>query len=127
MRVKMRSVIGRRACSSRYERSHLRQQNDECGLPQVGGLAAHVRPGDEQDLVRGAVEVQTVGHKALALLLEKMFDDRMAAAQNQQFTAIGEFGTRVVPRRGQDGESGEHVELGDGRGGASQAGDCWAT
>ena len=65
------------------ERAHLRQQHDQRRLAQIGGLAAHVRAGDQQDLVRGAVQVQRVGHESLALLFEEQFDHRMASAQDQ--------------------------------------------
>ena len=104
-----------------HERAHLRQQHDQRGLAQVGGLAAHVGAGDEQDLVRGGVEVERVGHEALALLFEQMFDDRMAAAEDDEFAGVGELGAHVVARGGERGEVGQHVELRDGGGGAAQA------
>ena len=65
------------------ERAHLRQQHDQRGLAQIGGLAAHVGPGDQQNLMRGAVQVERVGHEALALLFEQLLDHRMAAAEDE--------------------------------------------
>ncbi len=51
MRVKMRSISGRLRRFRRHERAHLRQDRDQRRLPQVGRLAAHVRPGDDRDQV----------------------------------------------------------------------------
>ena len=103
-----------------HKRAHLRQQDDQRRLAQVGGLAAHIRPCDQEDLVTGGVEVQRVGNKALALLFQKMFDDGMSAAEDEHLAAIGEFGPDVAPRGGQHGERGQHVQLRDGGRGAAQ-------
>ena len=53
----------RRTCGTK--RSHLRHQHDQRGLPQIGRLAAHVRPGDQQDGMRRAVQIKIVGHEAV--------------------------------------------------------------
>ena len=79
MRVKMRSVMRQPRLLGGNERAHLRQQHDQRGLAQIGGFAAHVGAGDQQDLVRGAVQVERVGHEALALLLEQLLDHRDGA------------------------------------------------
>ena len=31
----------------RHERTHLRHQHNQCGLPQVGGFTGHIRSGDD--------------------------------------------------------------------------------
>ena len=65
-RAKMRSTMASFAVARRHERAGLRQQADERGLPQVGGLAAHVRAGQDDELVRGAVQRDVVGHERVA-------------------------------------------------------------
>ena len=62
----------------------LRHQRDQRGLAQVGGLAAHVRAGDEQELLRLLIEVEIVGNEALAALAQQFFDHGMAAADDEQ-------------------------------------------
>ena len=68
------------------EAAGLRHQRDQCGLAQVGGLAAHVRAGDQQKLLRLLIEVEIVGNEALAALAQQFFDDRMSTADDEQFT-----------------------------------------
>ena len=67
------------------------------------------------------LEVEIVGNEALAALAQKFFDDRMTAADDQQFAAGGEFGTDVAAVGGELCERGEHVHLRDGGGGLAQA------
>ena len=49
---------------ARHERSCLREQADERGLPQVGGLAAHIRAGQDHELVGRAVQRMSFGTNA---------------------------------------------------------------
>ena len=49
-RVKMRSTSRDCARSRRHEGARLRQQHDQRHLPQVGGLAGHVRAGEHDEL-----------------------------------------------------------------------------
>ena len=51
-RVKRRSTTPISAAGRRHEAAHLRQQRDQRDLAQVGRLAGHVGPGDDQDLLR---------------------------------------------------------------------------
>jgi len=55
-----------RGLARRHERAHLRQQHDQAGLADVGALARHVRPGDEQHPGGGGIEVGVVGNEFLA-------------------------------------------------------------
>ena len=50
MRVKMRSTKSIRAAGRRHETAGVREQREQRHLPDVGGFARHVRPGDERDL-----------------------------------------------------------------------------
>ncbi len=74
------------------EAADLRHEDDQRGLAKVGGLAAHVGAGDEQDVAGGIVEIEIVGDEALAALFEEFFDDGMAAGDDEQFAGVGEFG-----------------------------------
>ena len=48
----------------------------------------------------GGVEVERVGDEAFAVLLEQIFDHRMAAAENEEFAGIGKFRPDVAARGG---------------------------
>ncbi len=93
MRVKMRSMMGSLAWRAGTNEPILRHQDDERGLAEIGGLAAHVRAGDQEKLLACGLEVEIVGDEALASLAQEFFDDRMAAADDQEFAAGGEFGS----------------------------------
>jgi hypothetical protein len=75
MRVKIWSMGPTRAAARRHERTHVRQQRDQRHLAHVGGLAAHVRAGDEQQ-ARAVGDMRVIGDEMLDLL----FHHRMAAA-----------------------------------------------
>ena len=88
------------------ERAGLRHQGDQRGLPQIGGLAAHVRAGDQEELLGLRLEVQIVGDKALAALPQELFNDRMPPADDQELAAGGEFRPGVTAVGRQLGERG---------------------
>ncbi len=69
------------------EAASLRHQRDQSGLPQVRGLAAHVRAGDQQKLLRLLIEVEIVGNESLAALAQQFFNHRMSPANDQQLAA----------------------------------------
>ena len=107
MRVKMRSTNGSRACVGGHERAHLRHDHDQRGLPQISGLAAHVRSGDQQQRVRSCRRDRHRWARSARHALQQLLDHRMPPAGNQQFAALagllfGEFRPRVIsaPRRG---------------------------
>ena len=66
-RLKSWSTTPISAPRRRHERPHLRQHRDQRVLPQVGGLAGHVRPGDEPQRPRPravGAELAVVGDEA---------------------------------------------------------------
>ena len=103
------------ACGNK--RTHLREKDDERGLAKIGGLAAHVRARDKEKLLTAGFEAEVVGNEALAFLTEKLFDDGVAAADDEEFTGGVEFGARVTAVGGKFREGSENVELRDGGGG----------
>src|SRR5215469_8474280 len=103
------------------ERAHLRHKNNQSGLPQIGGLAAHVRPGDEKQLLAARLKAEIVGHKALAALPKKLFDDRVASANDKHFAGGIEFGASIAAVGREFPESSEDIKLSNGRSGAPQA------
>ena len=52
------------------ETAHLRHENDERGLTEIGGFAAHVGPRDKKQLLAAGIEAQIVGNEAFALLAQ---------------------------------------------------------
>ncbi len=75
--------------TSRNKRAHLRKDDDQRRLPQVGRFAAHVRPGQQKNCVRGCVQVKIVGHKALAAASQfLLLDHGMAAFDDFEITGV---------------------------------------
>ena len=121
MRVKMRSVSGNFACRAGTNEPICAISYDQRGLSKVGGFAAHVRAGDQKQLLSAGLEAQIVGHKAFALLSQQFFDYRMPTADDQQFTGAIEFRARIVAVRRHLCERGQHIQLRDGRSSFPQA------
>ncbi len=112
---------GKLRLAGRNEGAHLRHQDDERGLTQIGGLAAHVRAGDEKKLLTPGLEAEIIGNEALSLLPQEFFDHRMAPADDEKFAGGVEFRAGITAIRGELGKRGEHVELRDGSSGAAQS------
>ena len=92
----------------RHEAADMREQHDQRGLAHIGGLAAHVRAGDQQ---QAAVVVQfgVVGDER-----------RVGKALHDGMPAAGDLDARRVGQRGRDpviveraaAERAEHVQTG---------------
>ena len=68
----------------RHETAHLRQQRDQRDLSQKGGLARHIRPGQQPD-IRPIAQVAVIGHERNATLLAQgLFHNRMPPAFDQK-------------------------------------------
>ena len=93
--------------------SHLRHQGDECRLPQISGLAPHIRPRDDQDLIARGVHVEVVGHESPAILGAEALDDRMAPFHDDHFAVLGKFRAAVIALGGELGKRCQDVELGE--------------
>src|SRR6266853_6859498 len=91
-------AIGERkfCLARRNKRTHLRHENDQRGLPEIGGFAAHVGAGDEEKLLTARFEVEIVGNEAFAFLAQQFFDDRVAASDDQELSSVIEFWTNVA-------------------------------
>ena len=76
----------------RHKAAHLSQQDDERRLAQIRGLASHVRPGQDEQLLRRAVEIEVIGHKAI----ERALDHRMAPLAHADTGAVIDTGPHVV-------------------------------
>ena len=105
----------------RHERTHLRQDRDQRRLPQVGGLAAHVRAGDDGDQVGGIVQVQIVGDEAPRLLLRQPLDHRMPARQDAHLAGVGECGPLVAILRRHLRQRRGHIQFRHRRGRGADA------
>ena len=96
----------------RHERSDLRHDDHERGLPQVRGLAAHVRSREDDKLRRRAVQRDVVGHKRFAGRGRPALDDRMARVDDRQFVAVVDVRLDVVVGRRCFGERRQDVDGG---------------
>jgi hypothetical protein len=75
----------------RYEAADLGQQYDESGHPQVTRLPAHVRSGNDQDLVVGGVDM----HVVRSVLLsggEELLDNGMSSCGNIKNGGVVDIG-----------------------------------
>src|SRR5258705_2598997 len=91
------AVGERKFClACRNKRTHLRHENDQRGLAEVGGFAAHVGAGDEEKLLAARFEVEIVRDEAFACLSQEFFDNRVAASDDQELSSVIEFWTNVA-------------------------------
>ena len=101
------------------EAAHLRHQDDQGDLAQVGGLAGHVGAGDDAHALAG-LEGDVVGHEALAA--EGVLDHRVAAVLDVEHVVRQDLGADVAAQGSGLGEGGQDIQLGQAAGGAQQAG-----
>jgi hypothetical protein len=95
----------------------VREQHDQRDLAHVGRFAAHVRAGDDQHAAV-VVELEVVGDERLA---RDAFHHRMAAGRRCCRPRLGDqFAGAFSSRRSARSASvREHVQLGEGLGGAA--------
>ena len=98
---------------SRDEAAGLGQQGQESHLADVGGLAGHVWPGDDHDVVL-VIEVDRVGDEGFGRRYS--LDYRMTPLLDQQPGSVVHHGPDVAALRRQGGEGDEHVEFGESLG-----------
>ena len=101
----------------RHEGAGLGHQAEQGRLSQVRALAAHVRPGDDEQLLRRAVERQIVGHERFA---GHRLDDRVPALDDREVVAVVQVRLAVVAAGGAVGKRRQHVERGERVRGALQ-------
>ena len=87
--------------------AHVRKQCNQCHLPHVGGLTAHVRPGDDQH-PPCRIEFEVVGDERRG---GHALHHRMPASAYPHGRAGAEFRAAVVKRCRALGERREHIEL----------------
>ena len=90
----------------------MRHERDQGDLAHVGRLAAHVGPGDEEELARRAHAAVVRNERFTAVLLEISLDHGMPPGFDFQAWLFGEVGPAVVAQGGRFSERGEHIELG---------------
>ncbi len=89
-----------------HKAPHLGQEGDEGRLAQIGGLARHVGPGDQDQLVG---HLQVVGHE-----LRPPFHHGVAPGADLE--AVAEAGPHVAVAHGHLGQGGIDVQLGQNPG-----------
>ena len=94
----------------RHERADLRHDRQERRLAQVGGLAAHVRAGEDDELARGAVERDVVGNKRLAGRRRASLDHRMSRVHDCHLVAVVHVRLDVVVDGCALSKSRQHVQ-----------------
>ncbi len=102
----------------RHERPGLRHQREQGDLAQIGRLAAHVRPGEDDDLRRLGVEVHVVRHERAGHMA---LDNRVPGVDGMELVAVVQERLREVARRGGISQRGQHVERGNRAGGVEQS------
>src|SRR6266705_1065357 len=102
---------GQFGLASGNEGAHLSHEDDERGLAEIGGFAAHVGAGNQKKLLAARLEAKIVGNEALAFLTQKLFDDGVASADDKEFAGGVEFGPRIAAIGGQLCKSTQDVEL----------------
>src|SRR5208337_4710829 len=112
---------GKASLARGNEGTHLRHEDNQSGLAEVGGFAAHVGAGDKEQLLAAGLEAKIIGNETLASLFEQFLDDRMAASDDEEFAGGSEFRASVAAVGGELGEGSEDVELSDGGGGSAEA------
>src|SRR6266849_9086782 len=95
----------------RNERSHLRQDGDERGLPQIRGLATHIRAGQYQNRVSGRVQIEIVRYEAFATTQFLLLDDGVAAFEDFDVGGIIQLRAAVVSQGGNLGQGGKHIDF----------------
>src|SRR6266571_3128250 len=111
---------GQLGLASGNEGAHLSHEDDERGLAEIGGFAAHVGAGNQKKLLPARLEAKIVGNEALAFLTQKLFDDGVASAYDEEFAGGVEFGPRIAAIGGQLCKSTQDVELRYRRGSAAK-------
>src|SRR5271155_3977303 len=112
----------------RHKRPHLRQNRNQSRLPQISGLAPHVRPSNQKQKLRLIIQIQIIRHEPLAPLLQKLLNHRMPPARNHQNSALsfpaqrslGKFRPRIIPRSRNSRKIHQHVQLRNPRRNAPQ-------
>ncbi len=102
---------------SRDERPHLRHDGEHRHLPHVGGLARHVRSGDDQDFLVPMVQLRVVGDEHLPF--QRVLHHGVAAVFDGNIAVLPAHhgGPHVAILQRRPGEAGEAVHLGEGAGG----------
>ncbi len=101
-----------------HPRTHLRHDCDQRRLAEIGAFAAHVRAGDDGDLVVGVIEIEIVGDETAGFFARELFDDRMAARLYAHFAGFLAFDAETRPSvavlGGNLRQRGRHIEFGHG-------------
>src|SRR5271156_562325 len=113
----------------RHKRPHLRQNRNQSRLPQISGLAPHVRPSNQKQKLRLIIQIQIIRHEPLTAFLQKLLNHRMPPARNHQNSALSfpaqrslrKFRPRIIPRSRNPREIHQHVQLRDPRRHAPQS------
>ena len=96
------------------------QHNDQRALTEEGGLAAHVRACDQPESIVRA-KAQVIGDEPIAVIGQRMFDNRVAAAIDFQARVIDDRRQRPLALRRARGIAGGDVDscnrIGGGRDG----------
>src|SRR5207253_2803321 len=98
------------------EAAHLRQNGNESCLAKVSGLATHVRPGQNDDGMRGAVEINVIRNEADAGSPIQLLhlDYRVSSFNDLQHSTFGlELRAAVCAVRGVVREAGQDVYFGE--------------
>ena len=104
------------AAGCRHKGADLRHQGDKGILTHIGGFTSHIGAGDDKAAVGGAVEGGIVWHEHTAL--EHLLHHRVTPLGDGQHIAVVHHGAAVVVFRSHLRQRSQHIQLGNGVGGA---------
>ena len=112
-RAKMRSTSGIFASRAGHERAGLRHDAEQRRLPQIRRLAAHVRPGQDDELRCRAVERRRRSERTRSPAADVAARPPDDGRRRRHLVAVVHVRLDVVVDRGGLGQRGEHVERGE--------------
>ncbi|OPZ13176.1 MAG: hypothetical protein BWZ07_00744 [Alphaproteobacteria bacterium ADurb.BinA280] len=102
------AVDGADACTAgRHEAANMGQQNNQSGLPHVGGLAAHVRAGDHQHPAL-RIKAHVIGFERR---VQHRLDHRMPTTTDFDAGCVSKLRRRPIQCAGAFSEATQHVDF----------------
>ena len=101
-----------------HETAHLRKDHDQRNLPEIGGFAGHVGPGQKQDMGRilGGAELGIIRHESRPRGAQRGLDHRVTSAFDHQVAPGGDLRPNPVTLGGAFGKACGEIQFGNGAG-----------
>ena len=93
----------------RHKGTNLRHQHDQSRLPHVGGLAGHIRPGDDTDPVILLIQIRVIGHKHI--MCDHLLHHRMPALFDPDLSIRRNLRADKIASLCHHGKRCQHIDL----------------